>query len=83
MTEKEYEAEMAYISEMLTHRDLLGLASSVAASLVKLVAAQEKLVELATIDLDKHVEDLSESKAVEKADEIDAERKRRSFIGKK
>lgn len=83
MTEKEYEVEMAYISEMLTHRDLLGLASSVAASLVKLVAAQEKLVELATIDLDKHVEDLSESKAVEKADEIDAERKRRSFIGKK
>jgi hypothetical protein len=83
LTEKEFEDAMKFISEMGFQKNMVGLAASVAESLVRLVAAQEKLVELATIDLEEQVEAVAENKATELAKKMDEDKTRRSFIGKK
>lgn len=52
-------------------------------ALERIAVAQERLVELAEIDLEESITQAIESRAEDRAQEIVAENTKRSFIGKK
>lgn len=83
MTEEEMNRAAEFIEGCLSRGDMTGLVASVADSLVRIAAAQEKMVEMAQEDMAAQIEEAINSKAETLAQEMSEEKTRRSFIGKK
>ena len=73
-------AEVERAAERKSVVEMLGL---VAVSLYRVARAQEKLVALAELDLSEQVESEVQSRAETLAQEIEANKTKRSFIGRK
>lgn len=73
-------AEVERAAERKSVVEMLGL---VAVSLYRVARAQEKLVALAELDLSEQVESEVQSRAETLAQEIEADKTKRSFIGRK
>lgn len=83
MDDKNREAVEQFIGDSVAKGDYLPLLGLVAGSLVRLACAQEDLVVLAKQDLEDQMEEAVKSRAEQMAQEIDANKSKRGFIGKK
>jgi hypothetical protein len=59
------------------------LLANIGIAIMRMAQAQEKLVALAAIDIEAQVEAEVERRAEEKAQQLDSERTKRNFIGKR
>lgn len=69
--------------EQANRGDQILLTADIAIFLLRIAQAQERLVQIAEADLSEVVEAAIEERAEEKAQQLDADRTKRSFIGRK
>lgn len=81
--ESETEANFAFLNDAVARADQVGLIGHIAHSLYRVALAQERLVALAEADLDESIEAAIEQRAEQKAKELDEEKTKRSFIGRR
>lgn len=83
MTDEEIGIYMKTIGDSLVKRDDMSLTALAVEMLVRIAAAQEAIVHFANLDLEAQIKEAVESRAEERAAEMQADKTRRSFIGKK
>ncbi len=83
MNHEEIRNRMRDVVSALEQRDNISLMGIATEMMVRLVAAQEAIVEMAAADLEAQVEEAIKSRAETRAEEIVADKSKRSFIGKK
>lgn len=91
MTENEAEklemadarAQNVEVEEAIEQKNMLRLIGNIATSLYRIAVVQEKTFALATLDLENVIEAAVEERSQTKAQEIDEQRTKRSFLGKK
>lgn len=79
----ETDNHVRYMSELVEVKNMLAIAGNIAHELWRLANAQEELVTLAKIDMETQIEEVIKSRSEDRAQEIVAEKSKRSFIGKK
>jgi len=74
---------LTWIGNAVTQKDFASLAGQAVVELNRIANAQEAIVALAQADLDEQIEEAVKSRAEALAEEMDAKKTKRSFIGKK
>ena len=83
MDQAEYDQQIRDIDGFVERGGTSYLMGHITKSLMRIANAQEALVQLANLDLQEAIKEQVEAKAQEVAQEIDAAKTARSFIGKK
>lgn len=83
MDQEELNTFLKTIDTAVEHKNMYALVAQACVELMRIANAQEALVKLATQDLEAQVAEAVESRAEEKAAELDANRTQRSYIGRK
>lgn len=83
MDQKEANELNQMIDEATRNQDIHSLLGILAAGILRIAAAQEKMVELAVEDMNGQIEEAVQARAEERAQEMDEEKTKRSYIGRK
>lgn len=75
--------ELGRIHRAVNKGDINAIAGSIAVSLLRIAAAQEAMHELAVTDMTAAIEEAIQSRSQDLADQIVADKTKRSFLGKK
>lgn len=82
-TRAKIDREIKAIVSAVSSRDSLTIMGNIAISLLRIANAQEAMYDLAIKDMNEAIEESIRSQAEERAEEMAAERSKRSFIGKR
>lgn len=83
MEQSEIDLNLEYIQQAVETKEKEVLLGHIAVSLLRIANAQENMVKLADADIQAAIEEEIKSRAEVMAEEIEADKSKRSFIGKK
>jgi len=83
MEQSEINLNLEYIQSAVDQKEKEVLMGHIAVSLMRIANAQDEIVELAKADIQATVEEEIKARAETMASEMEADKSKRSFIGKK
>lgn len=84
MTEKsQFEHELEYLQAVITSGNQVAVLGSIASSLLRIATIQEAAHELSIADMNQQIEAVIEERAQAKAEEMEADKSKRGFIGRR
>ena len=79
----ERDNHIRYITGLVEKKDMVSIAGNICHELWRIAAAQEAIVEMAKADLEVQIEEAVKSRAEKLAAELDADKTKRTYIGRK
>lgn len=81
MDQKEADQFYDTVDKAMNEKNVSDLLGVIAIGIVRIAAAQEDMLKLAVDDMNAHIEEVIQSRAEERAQEMDEEKAKRSYIG--